>query len=275
MKSIALRTNHPVIMFNPGSGVVKNPEGKFVFVGQVYGTMTINKNTEKIQELLQLFPRLNDVELKAAEDGIYTWLLYSVGNSDEIRFVCTKVVSPYEIGTRHQALAYNSRVKAAKIYGGGELIKTGESIKFNLLSGTYSKPLIEFNFNKKTTNGIIDKFKSFFPDAEYDSSKDSYINNVRLVSNELLEVYKKYGYVVRLLDTNNEWAEFSNRFWRIDFGIEYYQKKVADSDEKDKAVHIQLYAEALKNMKELLEKGVVDKKGGKRKTRRRTLKGRR
>ncbi len=268
MKSIALSTNHPVIMFNPGDGGVKNPEGKFVFVGQVYGTMTINKNAEKYQELLQLFPRLNDTQLKAAEDGIYTWLLYSVGNSDEIRFVSTKVVSPYEIGTRHQALAYNSRVKAAKIYGGGELIKTGESIQFNLLSGTYSKPLIESNFNKKTiTNSIVDKFKSFFPDAEYDKSRDSYINKVHYVSNEVLKVYEKYGYVVCLFDTYNEWAEFSNSFWNIDFRIEYFKKKVDDKVD-DPALMMKMYGETLKSMKELLEKSVVDKKGGKRKTRR-------
>ena len=263
MKSIAPRKNLSVIIFNPGEGEVKTPEGKFAFVGQIYNT--IDKNAEKVQALLNLFPRLNHIQLRVAEDGIYTWLLYSVGNSEEIRFVSTKVVSPYEIGTAHQALAFNSRVKATKIYGGGELIKTGESIEFNLLSGTYSKPLVQYNYNlnKPITNSIVKKFISFFPDAKYDTSGDSYIDKVNTVSTELLEVFKKYGYVVRLFDTYNEYARFSNNFWSIDFQIEHFKKKA----EEDPSL-MSFYTNALKGMKELLEKGVDYKKGGKRKTRR-------
>ena len=256
-------TAHPIIMMNPSDGNVKTSDGKYVFVGLVYGTKTINNDPEKVQELLQLFPRLNAEQLRAANtaDGVYTWLLYSVGGSDEMRFVCTHVVSPFEIGTRHQSLAYNSRVDAAKIYGGGELIKTDNRVRFNLLSGTYTKQLVKHNFNKSITKDIVARFKTFFPDADYDDDRDSYITRVHTVSNELVEVYRKYGFIVRLFDTYNDWSEFSNAFWRTDFKIEHFKKQLETGESK---VIRELYMENLERMIELLESGEVksNKKGG-------------
>ncbi len=81
-----------------------------------------------------------------------------MADSDEIKFVCREVVSPFEIGTRHQSLAYNSRIDAVKMYGGGELIKKGGVIEFNLLSGTYSKPLTQYNFDKSVTKRNYRRF---------------------------------------------------------------------------------------------------------------------
>lgn len=257
MKSIPRSTEHPIIMLNPGEEPVKTEDGKYVFVGKIFGIPSINEDPEKVKALLKLFPRLSADELRSAKDAVYTWLLYSVGNSDEIRFVATEVVSPYEIGTRHQSMAYNERVDASKLYGGGELVKKGDGITFNLLSGTYSKPLI--GYNKTVENEIIKEFKRFFPEAEYDESGDSYIFKVNTVSNELLDIYKKYGYVVKQFDTHNEWAYFNNTFWNIDFKIEHY-KKLGNNE---------LYINALKGMIDLLSV----KKGGKRKTRRNCRKG--
>jgi hypothetical protein len=261
MEGVVRSTTHPIIMLNPGDSSVKNPDGKFVFVGRVYGTKSINTDLAKVQELLRLFPRLDSSELLKANDGIYCWLLYSIEGSDAIKFVCTEVVSPYEIGTRHQSLAYNNRVGVYKIYGGGELIKTGSSIQFNLLSGTYSKPILQYNFNKSKTNAIIDGFKAFFPDAKYDSSKDSYIHKVETVSNELLEIYKKYGYTVRLFDTHNDFAKFSNSFWNIDFSLEHYKKKMDEASEADRPLMRTLYMNALEAMIKLLEKGTASQGG--------------
>ena len=255
-------------MLNPSEGNVTNDDGKYVFVGKVYGSKSINEDPKKIQELLQMFPRLNAYQLQTAADGVYTWLLYSVEDSDVIRFICTEVVSPFEIGTRHQSLAYNSRVNASKIYGGGELLKTGDAIKFNILSGTYSRPLVKFNFNKSVTKPIVDSFKIFFPDAEFDVSGDSYIRKVKKVSNELLDVYKRVGYVVYVFDTYNEWAKFQNMFWSLDFNIEHYKLAVDKATDANKNIVTTQYIESLKKMLELLNKAEnkTNKSGG-RKTR--------
>lgn len=254
MKSIDRRADHPVIMLNPGSSNVKNEDGKYVFVGVVYGTNTVTKDPAKIQQLLTNFKRLNAEQLLAGADGVYTWLLYSNGRSDEIKFICTEVVAPYEIGTRHQALAFNARIDAAKIYGGGELIKKDGLVTFNLLSGTYSKPLTNFNYDKSVTKGMVKAFLTFIPDANFDKSGDSYIDRVHTVSNELLTLYKSIGYTVRLFDTQNDSVKFSNAFWNVDFQIEYYKKKMEEEKaESQKNLYRQLYMENLERMIKLLE----------------------
>ena len=264
MKSIGRVKTHPILMFRPAECSVVNDDGKHVFVGKVYGSKSIEEDPEKIQAVLRMFPRLNAEEFKSAKDGIYTWLLYS-NDSKEIQFVATEVVSPYEIGTRHQSLAYNERINALHIYGGGELIKTKDHIEFNLLSGTYSKPLMEANYTYVVKRKLIETFETFFPDAEYDDSKDSYIRKVTRVSNILLDMYKDIGYTVRTFDTHNECAKFHNTFWDIDFSLEHYKTKLAAAKNDDeKSTMGQLYIDSLERMMKLLEV----KKGGKRKTRR-------
>ena len=251
-------------MFRPSECSVLNDDGKHVFVGKVYGTQNINEDPEKVQAVLRRFPRLNAEELRSAKDGIYTWLLYS-NDDKEIQFVATEVVSPYEIGTRHQSLAFNERVNALNIYGGGELIKTEGHIEFNLLSGTYSKPLMEMNYTRAVKQKLIETFQTFFPGSEHDDSGDSYIRKVTRVSNSLLDMYKDIGYTVRTFDTYNECAKFHNRFWNIDFSLEHYKTKLdtAKNDaEKSEMGH--LYMNYLEQMIQLLEV----KKGGKRNTRR-------
>ena len=270
MKSILRSTSHPIIMYNPSSDEVKNDDGKYVFVGKVYGTKSINEDPEKIQALLRIFPRLTAQQLQTNTDGVYTWLMYSVDDSDVIRFICTEVISPFEIGTRHQSMVYNARVLAHKIYGGGELVKTGGKIKFNILSGTYSKPLVEFNFDKSVTKQIVSSFKLFFPEAEYDDSGISYIPIIKKVSNELLDIYKRFGYTVRVFDTYNELVAFQNMFWNLDFSIEHYKKKIDVSTDMDKNIMSKLYVDSLQRMIELLEKSDRTKSntsGNMRKTR--------
>jgi len=258
MKSVNRSTTHPIIMFNPAGADVQNDDNKYVFVGKVYGTPSINKDLEKVQQVLSKFPRINASELAKAKDGVYTWLLYSVSGSDEIQFVATEVVSPYEIGTRHQSIAYNARINASKLYGGGELLKAKDSIRFNLLSGTYSRPLVQYDFNKKVSNEIIKAFQNFFPDASYDNSGDTYIRKVKHVSNELLDLYKDIGYTVRVFDSKSECAKFSDKFWHYDFNLEHYEKEHAK--EPHNVVIEKLYIETKESMATLLE----TKQGGSR-----------
>jgi len=251
MKSMNRKVGHPILMFNPASKVI-NEDGKHVFVGLVYGSPSINKDPVQVQQVLHHFSRLNSHQLLSAPDGVYTWLLYSNAGSNTVKFVCTQVLAPYEIGTRHQSLAYNSRVDAQKIYGGGELVKTGLNIEFNLLSGTYSKPLI--GYNTSVRDGMIAAFLQFFPDAVYNNSGDSYIHRVETVSNDLLDLYRMLGFTVRFFNTHNDFATFSNTFWNYDFQIEYYQKQLkAAKSESEKNLMIKLYGEAIKRLQDLLD----------------------
>jgi hypothetical protein len=214
MKSISRSTEHPIIQLNPIEFDVRTPDGKYVFVNRMYGTPNINEDPQKVNKLLDLFPRLNEKQLHSAKHGIYTWIFYSVDDSDEIEFVCTEVVAPFEIGTRHQSMVYNESINASKVYGAGELIKNEQGLTFNLLSGTYSKQLI--GSDSMIVNDMIQKFNSFFPHAVYDPSMVSYIQKVTIVSNELLDVYEENGYTVKRFDTYEDKVQFMNTYWMMD-----------------------------------------------------------
>jgi hypothetical protein len=165
-------------------------------------------------------------------------------------------------------LAYNERINALVIYGGGELLKTKDHIQFNLLSGTYSKPLMEVNYTRVVKRKLIETFQTFFPGAIYDDSEDSYIHKVKRVPNSLLDMYKDIGYTVRTFDTYDECAKFHNTFWTIDFSLEHYKTKLQEAkNDEEKSTMGQLYLKSLEQMIELLAVKEA-KKGGKRKTRR-------
>jgi hypothetical protein len=157
-------------------------------------------------------------------------------------------------------------VNAQRVYGGGELVKTGQAIVFNLFSGTYSKPIIRSGCAAgrfDVRNEMVKLFNHFLPDATYDPASEttyeSYIFKVTRVSNHILELYKNVGFVVRVFDTHNEHAEFHNQFWHLDFGIEYYDKRVRelkDSSELEARSCRKLQLESLSAMIELLTPGL-------------------
>ena len=238
MESIPRSKTHPIITLNPPDFTVTNNDNKFVFVGKVYGRVNINTDMEKVYKLLENFSTYNEKELlnTNCKDGIYTWLIYSDEENDQIKFAVTEVVSPYEIGTNHQSIAYNKKVNASLIYGAGELKKYNNKITFNLISGTYTKKIVQYDFSKTKKNIIVNKFLEFFNSEltqdhfkiNYDTdceSCDSYIHSVNTVSNELLELYKNNNYIVRTFDVNNDCINFNNNFWHLDWNLEYYKKK--------------------------------------------------
>jgi len=252
MKSIPKNETLPIITLRPSETSIKNDEGKYVFVGKIYGTPDINKDSLKVYEFLETFTVVNENELLNAYDGIYNWLLYSNDNSENIKFKATQIISQYELGTTHHSIVCNKKVNASLIYGAGELKKEDNKIIFNLLSGTYTKKLTDYNYNETTKKEIINKFIEFFPNSTYDNTMDSYVYKVKTVSNKLLELYKNIGYIVRLFELSNDCVNFHNNFWHIDWSIEYYKKKV---DNKDEDLHImkKLYMNTLESMSNLLE----------------------
>jgi len=249
MKSLPRSETHPIITLNPSESTIKNDEGKYVFVGKVYDSSNINNDILKVYEFLENFQVVNENEL--FNNGIYNWILYSDDISNNIKFIATQIVSPYELGTTHHSIVCNKKVNAVLIYGAGELKKEDNKIIFNLLSGTYTKKLTDFNFNESIKNEIINKFIEFFPDSTYDNTSDSYVHKVKTVSNKLLELYKNIGYTVRLFELSNDCIKFNNKFWNIDWNLEYYKKKI-DTDE-DKKLMLKMYTSTLELMINLLK----------------------
>ena len=253
MKSLyRSNTTTPVILLKPSEYNIKNDDEKYVFVGKVYGTFDINKDHIKVSEFLENFTVFNKDELLNATDGIYNWLLYSDDNANNIKFISTQILSPYDIGTTHQSIAYNNKVDAVVIYGAGELKKKDNKIIFNLVSGTFTKKLIQYDFDKIVKNQIINKFKEIFPDSEYDNTTDSYIYKVKTVSNKLLELYKSAGYFVKTFESSNDCNEFYNKFWSIDWNMEYYKKKL-DNESEDNYIIRKIYMETIEAMINLLK----------------------
>jgi len=271
MKSIPVfdKIKYPIIRFRIPQNNVKNEEGKYVFVGKVYGLTNINDDISKVLDFLENFTVLNQEELLTADDGVYNWILYSEKDSKDIKFAAIHIQSPFEIGTTHQSLAYNKKVNASLIYGAGELkieeaapldaapleaAPLDKKVTFNVLSGTYTYNIqsITFDFDRIVTRQIIDKFIELFPESTYQDCRDSYVHSIKTVSNKLLELYKKNGFILRLFDEYNDWAKFSNQFWNIDFRIEYFKKKIDDKNENQNIMQT-LYMESIESMINLLE----------------------
>jgi hypothetical protein len=256
MENIAVfnKITYPIIRFRIPKNNIKNEEGKYVFVGKVYGLMNINDDFSKVLDFLENFTVLNQEELLTANDGVYNWILYSEKDSKDIKFAAIHIESPFEIGTTHQSLAYNKKVNASLIYGAGELKIEDRKVTFNVLSGTYTYNIqvTTFDFDRIVTRQIIDKFIELFPESIYEDCKDSYVHSLKTVSNKLLELYKKNGFIFRLFEEYNDWAEFSNQFWSIDFRIEYFKKKLDDENENQDIMRI-IYMKSLETMINLLE----------------------
>jgi hypothetical protein len=254
MKSISLIDKIPnqIISLHPPRYNITNEEGKYIFVGKIYGVSNINDDFSKVLDFLENFTILNQDELLNANDGVYNWILYSEDNSDVIKFAATQILSAYELGTNHKAIAYHKKVNAKLVYGGGELKKEDKKIIFNILSGTYTYVLKLIDYDDNVPVKICNKIIEFFPDANFNNTYESYIHSVRTVSNKLLDLYKSNGFIVKMFEIYNDYANFSNKFWHIDFRIEHFQKKLDDKTENENVIRT-LYMESIESMINLLK----------------------
>jgi hypothetical protein len=116
-----------------------------------------------------------------APPGVYTWLVYTSREGGPRRFVAKQALSMWELGTRHGALACDPDLRIlptaeegprGNVVGGGELEKSPDgSIRFNLLSGTFTKVMMDA-FVHKTQRHIR---------AGYDYSENYTLAIVRVV----------------------------------------------------------------------------------------------
>lgn len=194
--------NSAIIMKNESCNV-QTDDGDYVLVASF--SEAINKNKAKVQEFLNNFPRLNEQELLAASDGVYNWLIYETKKDPELKFVATEILSPFEIGTLHNAMANDSRLNIKRIFGGGELLKRDSSIEFNTLSGTFMgqpKEDMTSNEGENYEQHVKDLFNTFIEDATYTTI--SYTSTITNVPYFILDFYKDIGCIVLLFKTEKE-----------------------------------------------------------------------
>ena len=278
MNSLPKNVVHPIVMFRDHSCTVKTEDGKHIFVAKI-GEDDINKDPEKLYEFLSYFPKLDEQEFLAAGDGVYTWIIYSEPDSSDIKFLSNEVVSPFELGTRHQALAFDKRHNVDKIYGGGEIWKHDGVLEYNLRSGTYSYPLVKYNFGKTKKRAIEAAFLKFFPDAVRGEDEDGYMYKIKIVKKDILDLYKKFGYTVIYFDDYNTCAKFTNEFGSLDWNIDYTKKQIVEAtlakDDLKLKIHRNMLISALERMLKLLEPYMTKTGAGKRKQTRKNRKTRR
>jgi hypothetical protein len=160
------------------------------------------------------------------EDGIYTWIIYSDGSSStKKQFAACKVRSSYEIGTKHNVIAY--RVGAKRIYAAGELKLEGGQSVYNVQSGTFMQPMFEARKPRGSSNNsnnsrrrrycyledfeefLINELKLYFgPDSVY-NSKTCIV--ALQPTQEELDLYEKHGMVVQVFDTKDLCFEYTSQ----------------------------------------------------------------
>jgi len=192
------------------------------------GKLVSLKTTQlAIEHLLQELP----IETKVpTEDGIYTWIVYSTETSEEKQFTASKILSSYEIGTKHTVIAY--RVGAKRIYAAGELkIENGQRL-YNVQSGTFMKPIFDARKSRSYSNDsnnldrprkrrraycYVEEFENFLITKLkfYFGSTSVYYDKTFIIdlhpSQEELDLYKKHGIVVELFDTSDQCRAYSNQ----------------------------------------------------------------
>lgn len=146
---------------------------------------------------------------KPTAPGYYTWIVYS---SDKYgvskKLVCCKVLSILEVGTIHRAIVL--KVGASAIHAAGEaFVDKDGKVYFNFMSGTYMRNLLDTAGKKRSRcsaeeleDFLIEKLREpeyFGPDAAW-RSKAFIVKEELPVTDEELELYKKFGAEVRFFD---------------------------------------------------------------------------
>jgi hypothetical protein len=182
----------PVIVKANTNCVVKTTEGQYVFVG-------LPLDDEALKNYLGAVPIYDAASLP---DGMATWVLYRTEGDPTIKFAATKVWSALEIGSLH--LSITSKVKPVTIHGAGELVKQGDTIRFNTLSGSYTLYWVKSRNKKRSCTGdeledfISERFKSFFPGKSLPKVDTTFIRTENPVTQAELDMYRAAGFTVEL-----------------------------------------------------------------------------
>ena len=170
-------------------------------------------------DLLDAAPRKSSSAEEEGEKGTGGDALKGGAGRSEatVGFICTQTLSAFEIGTDHLALG-SRLIGVDRIYAGGELSKVGGDFTFNLESGSYTQPMVQWDSKKVGAfyTSIEKEILKLFPNAvvERRSSRryggsGSMSRKVSEVPMAVLDLYKSFGYTVRLFDSRLELSAFS------------------------------------------------------------------
>jgi hypothetical protein len=131
-------------------------------------------------------------EFPSAEPGYYTWIIRDSKKGDDTKIYALRTISKQEVGTLHTNIKmYSDRVDPNPIVAAGELeIKPDGTIYFNILSGTFMKPIFD-RLNGKSQqinlrNKLAAKFISLFQNAGINPIFLECTSNNRCSEEELL-----------------------------------------------------------------------------------------
>lgn len=147
--------------------------------------------------LFYINPLFDAGSFPSAPDGVYTWI-----DSDK-GFFAIRVKNSFEFGTLHRDLAY--RVQARMIFNAGECLKTGTTLQFNTMSGTFTKHIVEegISTNEQVRAKAKEKFENmgFSPVVDTSNSISTYItNNYVPMKLKNLKELKSIGYNVNIYE---------------------------------------------------------------------------
>jgi hypothetical protein len=142
--------------------------------------------------------KFRPVPLRPEDDGVYTYLF-----DQAKRLHTAKVANRFELGSLHLTLAFES--KAERILASGELRKIGNTIEFNLLSGTYMQKWMTEELDKTCGQQVqaqaAELLQTSLPGMKITYTGEDFITDVHVpVTREQLNSYLDAGYEVRLFD---------------------------------------------------------------------------
>jgi hypothetical protein len=168
----------------------------------------------QVRTFLAGIPRLSVEQLDSADEGIYTWILYSDGSGVAPQFAASRTETMLELGTVHYSIA--TAVGAKSVHGAGELWKHGDEYTFNFLSGTFMEswrsslppgcplPTMEGYLRRKLQTEVLPEL---FRGRTLSFTKDAFVTS-RILEKELttarLEDYVRAGFVVCVYDKSQE-----------------------------------------------------------------------
>ena len=180
------------------SCALKTDDGKYV-------KLHVPDDYDTLVQFLATLPTYDETTI---EDGLHTWILYSQPENPSVRFLAVKVRNAFEVGTLHKTIAL--AIGANRIYGAGELLKNGESITYNLESGSFTKYWLESREKRRYCSPdeleekIISEFQKRFPGIALIRNYGTMIKTSMPVLSADLETYKEAGFVVELFDTQED-----------------------------------------------------------------------
>jgi len=223
---------------------LRNDDGSIVFVKI---QLPVGRRKQYYRGLEESIPLVKNEEIRGAPDGIYTWILSDTG------FTATRVLSCIELGTIHHTLVLRSFTN--ELFGAGELEKRGDTIRYNIQSGSYMRNFIIKNTSRVdiVQRDFEDAMKSFGFVAESVRYEDgSFIDVARMpVTRAELDVYVRAGYEVWFFDSKESCDLF---------GADQILKEEIEKSEEAIRLYSGMEGEAFKKYAEQLRVSV----GGKR-----------